>query len=331
MQAVDAPFLSEIQANRPIQGGGSTFAIIVSVTVRAYPSISFTEYLFQFNTTANSDTYWNLTTLFHSFIPSLSEAGVMGYYYATPRSESEADPSKRGKLQGVLFLPEKTPAEAEKILAPLVTAVNSSNWDDRIYSEKGAIPYPAFSQQLAVQAASGDAGEDGRLSSRLLDHDALTSDPVKLKEALRKSTPPPWLINGHLVAGPGVRNAVPAGGSNAVLPAWRRAYTHVVLSRSWPPLNATLEKKLTDELREVEVRALKDLAPDMGAYVNEADPSEPEWQKVFWGENYARLKELKEKWDPKGVFWCRPCVGNEDWTVEGGDAIGQHEGKICRK
>ena len=261
----------------------------------------------------------------------MSEAGAMGYYYVVPIDGHEADPSKRGKLQGVFLLPEKTSAEAERILAPLVTTINSSNWDDKIYIEKVVMTYPAFSPQWAAQSSAGDAGIDIRLGSRLLDHAALTSDTIKLKDALRKSTPAQWRIAGNFVAGPGVRNAAPAGGSNAVLLAWRKAYTHVVLSRSWPPLNATLEKKVTDELREVCVPALRDLAPNTGAYVNEADPSEPEWQKTFWGENYGRLKEVKEKWDPEGVFWCRPCVGHEDWTIEGGDAIGQHEGKICRK
>ena len=88
---------------------------------------------------------------------------------------------------------------------------------------------------------------------------------------------------------------------------------------------------MTERLRDVETQALRDLAPDTGAYMNEADPTEPEWQKAFWGENYKRLARLKRKWDPRGVFWCRACVGSEEWVVEGGDAIGQHEGRICRK
>ena len=83
-------------------------------------------------------------------------------------------------------------------------------------------------------------------------------------------------------------------------------------------------------LRDQSVQSLRELAPDTGAYINEADPNEPNWQEAFWGTNYPRLLDIKKKWDPDGVFFCVPCVGSELWTVSGGDAIGQGNGTICR-
>jgi hypothetical protein len=47
----------------------------------------------------------------------------------------------------------------------------------------------------------------------------------------------------------------------------------------------------------------------------QADPSEPNFQQAFWGDNYPRLLEIKRKVDPTDVFWCTPCVGNERWHV----------------
>lgn len=99
-------------------------------------------------------------------------------------------------------------------------------------------------------------------------------------------------------------------------------------------MNETEKVATTTHLREVEVQALRDLAPDSGAYINEADPTEPNWQTTFWGSNYPRLLELKNYWDPNGVFWCIPCVGHGQWNVvsdygiEG--AIGQTPGRICK-
>ena len=61
------------------------------------------------------------------------------------------------------------------------------------------------------------------------------------------------------------------------------------------------------------VEALRTLAPNMGAYVNEADPNEPDFQHAFWGSNYERLLEVKRKHDPSDVLWCHPCVENERW------------------
>ena len=63
--------------------------------------------------------------------------------------------------------------------------------------------------------------------------------------------------------------------------------------------------------------ALRQVAPDMGAYINEADPNEPNFQQAFWGENYPRLLEIKRRVDPNDVLWCKPCVGNERWKEVG--------------
>lgn len=72
--------------------------------------------------------------------------------------------------------------------------------------------------------------------------------------------------------------------------------------------------------------------------MSEADPTISDWQEVFYGDHYPRLLELKKKWDPEGVFWCKPCVGHELWEVTGPSSvdkvewgIGQTGGKICRK
>jgi Berberine and berberine like len=62
---------------------------------------------------------------------------------------------------------------------------------------------------------------------------------------------------------------------------------------------------------------LRDLDPESGAYVNEADVNEPKWQQVFWGSNYERLVDIKRRVDPGDVFWCQPCVGSEGWEVVG--------------
>jgi hypothetical protein len=67
-----------------------------------------------------------------------------------------------------------------------------------------------------------------------------------------------------------------------------------------------------------EVEALTELAPNTGAYVNEADPFQASYHEVFWGTNYPRLLAIKKKVDPDDVFWCRACVGNEGWEELGG-------------
>ena len=62
---------------------------------------------------------------------------------------------------------------------------------------------------------------------------------------------------------------------------------------------------------------LKMLAPDAGSYVAESNYFEAHWQTSYWGGNYARLLELKRKYDPEGVFFVRHGVGSEGWSDDG--------------
>ena len=196
------------------------------MTVKAYPALAFTDYIFSYNTTANSDAFWNLATYFHTQLPKLAESGVMGYYYIRPDTgTAEPDPAIRGKVQGEWLVPERTAAQASAILAPIEQYMRNAQWSDKVGVSSIVTEVPDFSAAWAERSAES-VGGSGRLGSRLLDGPALTGNFTKLKAALKTATASSELLLGHLVAGPGVRNAVVPNG-NAVLPAWRTAYTHI--------------------------------------------------------------------------------------------------------
>lgn len=56
---------------------------------------------------------------------------------------------------------------------------------------------------------------------------------------------------------------------------------------------------------------------DSGAYSNEADVREPNFQQTFFGTNYAKLKSIKQTYDPEGLFIVGAGVGSEDWDEDG--------------
>jgi hypothetical protein len=60
---------------------------------------------------------------------------------------------------------------------------------------------------------------------------------------------------------------------------------------------------------------------DSGAYSNEADVREPNFQQTFYGSNYGRLRQVKRKFDPQSLFIVKSGVGSEEWGDNG----------ICRK
>jgi FAD/FMN-containing dehydrogenase len=66
---------------------------------------------------------------------------------------------------------------------------------------------------------------------------------------------------------------------------------------------------------------LRQLSPDAGSYVAEADYFEDSWQDRFWGANYQRLLKVKQTYDPEGLFFVHHGVGSEGWTADGFERV----------
>jgi hypothetical protein len=62
---------------------------------------------------------------------------------------------------------------------------------------------------------------------------------------------------------------------------------------------------------------LRALVPNPGAYVSESNYFEKGFQQAYWGSNYARLAEIKKKYDPDGLFFVHNGVGSEEWSGDG--------------
>jgi FAD/FMN-containing dehydrogenase len=60
------------------------------------------------------------------------------------------------------------------------------------------------------------------------------------------------------------------------------------------------------------IDVLRAVTPGAGSYGNETDYFEPDWQDSFWGPNYPRLLEIKQRYDPQNVFRVHHGVGSEE-------------------
>lgn len=65
------------------------------------------------------------------------------------------------------------------------------------------------------------------------------------------------------------------------------------------------------------VSQLRAVAGTSGSYVNETNYFEKDWQRAFWGDNYSRLTQIKQKYDPNGLFFVHNGVGSEGWSRDG--------------
>jgi len=67
--------------------------------------------------------------------------------------------------------------------------------------------------------------------------------------------------------------------------------------------------------------ALRKIAPRSGSYVSESNYFNANWREEFWGGNYARLRAVKAKYDPEGLFFTHHGVGSEDWSADGFERV----------
>lgn len=75
-------------------------------------------------------------------------------------------------------------------------------------------------------------------------------------------------------------------------------------------------RKAREQIRRC-MNELRAVAPNGGAYVSESNFFEKDWQHSYWGNNYARLASIKQKYDPTGLFFVHNGVGSEKWTEDG--------------
>ena len=311
-------------------GGGGTFVVVTSVILRTHadvytPMVSFNATMLPETGKVHDPnaTMWELVTRWHTLAPAVKDLGGSGYYFMLTNYLGESLNIFSGFL---FFMGHKDVKEIEDLFAPLTAWAyeNIGGPETGLVNFTVSTPFPATNYFSTITGmGTGDSGVQG---SRLLSRDLLsTPEGVnRTTAALQELSAFAGTLLGCYVTPP---NNVTV--DSAVHPAWRKAISHLVAFMGWEE-GASFEKqegikKLMTQEVVPKLKALdwdeKTQKQTMGAYLNEADKEEENWQDSFWGENYERLSHIKKKWDPDGVFWCRPCVGSEEWDSEG----------LCRK
>jgi hypothetical protein len=97
--------------------------------------------------------------------------------------------------------------------------------------------------------------------------------------------------------------------TTSIHPAWREALWHLEVTSVWPAGTPASESMLIEKAARAALNLIKGGLDVQAAYLNEADPDEPDWQDVFWGsENYERLSQIKKHYDPDTLLNCWKCV-----------------------
>jgi hypothetical protein len=130
-------------------------------------------------------------------------------------------------------------------------------------------------------------------------------------------------INKGLAGAPD--EAIAAARDTATNPAMTEAFALAIIADGEGPHYPGLPRPAVDMTKaHATARAIDDatavlrtVAPEGGSYVSESNYFNASWQKAFWGSNYARLRAVKDKYDPDGLFFVHHGVGSEDWSADG--------------
>ncbi|KAK7187413.1 hypothetical protein DPSP01_002537 [Paraphaeosphaeria sporulosa] len=292
-------------------GGGGTYAVVLSATVRAYTDAKVGGAQLQMAAAYTTpDKFYEAIARFHAMVPNITDSGTSTAFIFN---------SQVFQIAPITAF-NQTSAQVQTTLAPFmavlselaipysITYSDSTRYYDHYNKYMGPLPFG----HLTVEAY--------QFSSRLIPRKVLETNNDALQKALRNITE-----NGVLAVSVALNVTRQSSSPNAVLPAWRDAAIHMQMTLPWNNTPSAWPKMIADQYRLTNelVPQVEAVTPGSGVYMNEGDFRTVDWQSKWYGANYQNLLAVKNKWDPAGLFYGLKTVGSDAWTVG-------NDGRMCR-
>lgn len=291
-------------------GGGGTYAVVTAITVRAHPSanVGGGQLAISLQYT-NQSSFDAAVSEFHALLPDMVAAGCSLSYILT---------SSILQIGSITAFNSTGDAVRSEIMGPFIkvlsdlgipsqSAFTTLSYGDHYSTYMGPLP----NGHLPVEAY--------QYGGRLIPRSVVQNNNSALQAVIKETAAQGVILVGTASSWLAPPNAAP----NAVLPAWRQALIQMMMLTPWDSTN--WDKMAADRaaITDVIVPRFEAITPGSGAYTNEADFNQPNWQETFYGSNYAALLAVKQKWDPDHVLYSLKSVGSDSWTVAS-------DGRMCR-
>ncbi|KAJ5314115.1 histone-lysine n-methyltransferase suv9 [Penicillium atrosanguineum] len=287
-------------------GGGGTYGVVWSMTSKAHQGGPVSGLNLTILTENNSDDLiYKALELYNSQLPAIVDEGIM----------SMGSISNTSFQISPMTAPDIPVKKLEIIIQPLRDGLDKLGVRYTWHSEQ----FESYLDEFDAMMRSVTVGV-AQYGSWLIPRSVVQEKNDDLTDAIRQV-----VSNGGKISlnGMSVSKNVSGDVYNAVLPAWRDAITHAYLKTTWkfnkPKEMLSNQNKMTRDF----VPRLQKLAPQSGAYLNEADFRQPNWKAAFYGENYKALRQIKAKYDPHSIFYGVTAVGSDEWIVS-------PSGRMCR-
>ncbi|OJT04823.1 hypothetical protein TRAPUB_4395 [Trametes pubescens] len=292
-------------------GGGGTYGVVTSITYRTHPRVPVIGAFFSVGANASQPSA-SLLAAFTELVritPSLTDAGWGGHTDVVPAFLGAGTI----RFEITYIAPNVSWAAANATIQPYfdfvgaLAANSSGDAAPMVVSFAATKQYTSFFDWYTqtIREILG-VGTNLELGSWLLPRTTLEDNPQGVAETVLET------VAGYdLVAGGAASRVDPdAAGIN---PAWRKAAVQTVGGTSWAEGTTSDEiNALRAALSERNAR-LRALAPESGAYFNEASPFEPDFKQAFFGSHYDRLRAIKRAHDPQDLFIVTEGVASDEW------------------
>ncbi len=325
-------------------GGGGSFGVVTRLTVRTYEapttggSVSFT-------LQANSDDAFR--RLIADFI------GLCADKLCSPHWGEQVAVTKSNALKVSMVTMDLDDAAAMSPFAPLLEAAKGSGGAWRLIEEPdvGAVPFAGWWDVAARHARKSTSmryddrpgeppidgwwsGDSEQVSAWIHGYDSVWLPRSLLTAGKRQALADALFaasrhfdvslhFNKGLAGAPA--DALRRSRETATNPDVLDAFALAIIATGGPPAfyallgypqGADAARRHAEAIKAASA-ALRVAAPRAGSYVSEADFFNPDWRAAFWGANYPRLRGIKARYDPSGLFFVHHGVGSEDWSADG--------------
>ncbi|HUZ14036.1 MAG TPA: FAD-binding protein [Caulobacteraceae bacterium] len=322
-------------------GGGGTFGVVTRLTLATH-DLPQTFGAMSLAVRARSD------AAFRRLLARFVDLYASGLFNPHWGEQVRAEPDNR--LVVSMVFQGLTPQAARAAFAPLIEFAEADKADYQVEEALTALALPArdfwnaeFLRRYAPSAVSFDtqpgaaanhywwAGDGGQVGAFWHAYASAWLPAALLAPASQPRLVDAWFaasrhwsvafhLNKGLAGAPAA--AIEAARDTATNPDVLGAFALAIIADSGPSLFAGAAPNL-DAARARAARvhaamgALRAAAPHTGAYVNECDFFQADWQTAFWGANYPRLARIKRRYDPTGLFFVHHGVGSEAWSPDG--------------
>jgi FAD/FMN-containing dehydrogenase len=324
-------------------GGGGQYGVVTEYIVRTYQTpkevTSGTLSIAPQNTSGAAEASWEAAALLLSELPDAMDGGLAGSAtMATGTTIKKFNPGFNGPINGVAVTQvlyaygNGSNATFHNLVSPLLNRLNT-RFNGSVDLKLTASTTPGYEEFYKSISGSNAAGGSSLMSSRLLGRTELVDTPQNeivshIKTALTPQNASAGLyVTIGLQGGPIMANMSEERFA-ATNPAWRSAYLHFMAGGAdfSPDLAPQQQLQRAGDWTEATKEAMwRRWAPESGAYMNEANPLNSNFQHDYYGSNYPRLSQIKEKYDPNMTLYVLSGVGTEGWTYD------LNSGELCHE